>query len=31
MREIIKENKVCEKDKQSSLCEDAITWEENLI
>ena len=26
MREIIKENKVCEKDKQSSLSEDAITW-----
>ena len=26
MREIIKENKVCEKDKQQSLSEDAITW-----
>ena len=26
MREIIKENKVCEKDKQSSMSEDAITW-----
>jgi len=26
MREIIKENKVCEKDEQSSLSEDAITW-----